>query len=81
MSWPWWYLSFADESGWLGGCYVEAPIAKMAHLSALTQGCNPGGEVAILGPLLAEQMINVPAEFRNRLLTREEIDAQCGDHR
>lgn len=74
MPWPWWYLSFADESGWLGGCYVEAPVAELAHTVALTQDCNPGGEVAIIGPLLEEHMANVPAESRNRLLTREEID-------
>ena len=70
----WWYLSFADDS-WLGGCYVKASNEGMAVMEAHRLGCNPGGEVAIIGPLSDEQMDeNTPPGDRNRLLTAVDLD-------
>lgn len=68
------YLSFADgdeEEGhqWLGGCYVKANSLHMAITQSRLHGCNPGGEVGVMGPF-PEEFVN-PSYF-NRLLTSEE---------
>jgi hypothetical protein len=44
------WLSFADESGNLGGCFVRANSPLEAVERAHELGINPGGEVMILGP-------------------------------
>jgi hypothetical protein len=77
----WWYLSFVDPEvaatiptgqetpggrSWLGSCYVQAANGPQACAEAHRLGCNPGGEVAIWGPLDDGQ---VPSRSRNRLLT------------
>lgn len=40
-----WYLSFVDDSGFLGGCHAEGATFQEALESAHVHGCNPGGEV------------------------------------
>ena len=45
------YLSFATNEGWLGGCYARGWGEVDAVAEASTLGINPGGEVAIVGPL------------------------------
>ena len=67
---PVWYLSFVDETGWLGGCFVAAETEVGAVSEAWRRGCNPGGEVGIMGPLPPQ----VPAGWMNRILSREEIE-------
>ena len=80
----WWYLSFADEHGFRGGCFVEAlseelppnltpPDPKhlplvLAILRANRLGISPGGEVRGL-PVLEGAL--PPEEYRNRLLDKE----------
>lgn len=65
------YLSFADN-GWLGGCYVLASDLGSAVGAAHIHGCNPGGEVAGMGPIPAEM---VKSEYLNRLLhTKDELE-------
>lgn len=83
-TWLWW-LSFVDTArsaprdqqvpgggGFLGVAIVEAPDPVSAAGEAWRQGCNPGGEVGILGPIPLDVY---PPETRNRLLTQEEADA------
>ena len=77
----WWYLSFCDtklpkRSQFLGGAYVDAPDFPCAVIGrAWELGCNPGGEVEIVGPLPDELMDEaVPESDRRRLLTRKEIN-------
>jgi hypothetical protein len=41
----WHYLSFADERGFLGVCWVKARGIIDATRIADAHGCNPGGEV------------------------------------
>jgi hypothetical protein len=41
----WHYLSFADERGFLGVCWVEARGFLDACRIAHAHGCNPGGSV------------------------------------
>ena len=63
------YLSFAEEDGFLGGAFVYAsgPVSAVERTHEL--GINPGGEVAIWGP------VPPPVdEALDRLLTKEEIE-------
>jgi hypothetical protein len=65
----WLWLSFADETGFLGASIVEGGGIMEATMRARLLGCNPGGEV------LGEPLTNLPPEeYRERLLSREEID-------
>ena len=67
----WWYISFVDETGFLGACFVEATNQPMACVEARRRGCNPGGQAAIWGPL---DEADAPDDHRNRLLSREEVE-------
>jgi hypothetical protein len=83
----WWYLSFCDPDlapppeeqtpggpSWLGACYIEADDLPSAITASHLRGCNPGGEVELIGPFTAEQMDeNVPEDQRNRLLGRDDL--------
>lgn len=84
----WWLLSFTDPDltppveqqrpggpSWLGGCYVQGSNIVTACLEAHRQGCNPGGQVAAIGPLPVEEFEeNVPPSMRNRLLSQSEVE-------
>ena len=67
-----WYLSYASETDFLGGCYLLAfgPVSAVMRVQA--EGFNPGGEV---------MMAQVPKDkyplhkYWNRLLTRDEVQA------
>jgi len=67
-----WYLSYASETDFLGGCYLLAFGPVSAVMRVQVEGFNPGGEV---------MMVQVPKDkyplhkYWNRLLTREEIQA------
>lgn len=93
ISTPWWYLSFTDPEiaatipeherrpggpSWLGGCYVQGADEAAAVTASHMLGCNPGGEVGIMGPITADMSsafdANVPPENRNRLLVESEIN-------
>lgn len=76
---PWWWLSFVQpdprhfQEHFLGVAIVQAATIYGAVPEAHTRGCNPGGEVQIreLPPSVIEK---VPDSFRNRLLSREDLD-------
>lgn len=78
---PWWWLSFADPElpkglQFLGACLVQAEDERGAITEAWLRHLNPGGEVAIVGPL-AGLPPGVSDEYANILLTRvqcEEMD-------
>lgn len=65
-----WHLSFADDTGWLGGALVEAATMPVAVARCWELGCNPGGEVLALG----FRARSVPDGYANRLLSRAEVD-------
>lgn len=67
----WWYLSFASETGFLGGLYLEAQGPMGAIQRAHEIGQNPGGEVRVLGPMPGLELC--PKQYLGRLLTEEEI--------
>lgn len=65
----WWYLSFATDDGFRGGCFLEAQGEGLAILRSHELGINPGGQVLII-----EAGDHLPPEdMRNRLLTRSEV--------
>lgn len=73
-----WWLSFADEDDghWLGGCYIEAEGPGLALWYSRQLGINPGGEVAIVGPV-SREAFNAHASTGaqlGRLLQMEDLD-------
>jgi hypothetical protein len=67
-----WYLSFADETGFLGACIVPAEDMIGAVTMAHVLGCNPGGEVAGAPVPADAPMDHWP---RGEVLSRERIAA------
>ena len=68
----WFWLSFADPDKCLGLLVIQAASFPMAVLAANLARLHPGGEV--LGVEIPEEnMPLIPEEFRNRLLTPEEV--------
>lgn len=71
---PWFYLSFATDDEFLGGLYVEGADGEHALVTASILGLNPGGEVAMCGPLSITDMdANVLPTDRYRLLTKAQL--------
>lgn len=80
----WFYLSFANDRGWLGGAYVPGNTAAEALISAWANDCNPGDdEVRFAGPFTAARLaaMGVPPEDRCRLLSLEELTQWAPDRR
>jgi hypothetical protein len=73
----WWYLSFGDESGFLGGCIVPGENIAVAAQVAHGRGCNPGGEVLGM-PLPPGELDKVPEEARGMLLNEAMIEEFFG---
>lgn len=74
-----WWLSFVDNDRpegdrFIGACIVEADGPVSAVREAHARGCNPGGEVSIMGPMPLDNAGPWTEETRNRVLTRAEID-------
>lgn len=72
------YMSFADsdgDEGFLGGIIMETHGITLAMIETHALGINPGGEMASWE--LPEDMQPGP-EYRNRLLTRDEIESALG---
>jgi hypothetical protein len=67
------YLSFCDDSGFLGACVVQAFDMFSAVTAAHLHGCNPGGEV--MGVPCQEP----PPNWKlNTLYSRAEMEALDG---
>ena len=67
----WWWLSFADETGFRGVVITHAANFMAAHLAVTMLGLNPGGEVRGF-PYPAGE-VPEPGDV-GRLLTREDMD-------
>lgn len=67
------WLSFVDpgRGNFLGGCMVEAVGRIDAVRRSHQLGVNPGGEVAIIGPVPVDKM---PAEYADRLLSAADVE-------
>jgi hypothetical protein len=68
---PKFYLSFADDTGSLGGTIVEAENNMSAVREATRLGINPGGEAAIIR--VPEPYPPHLLGYLNRLVSREEL--------
>jgi hypothetical protein len=68
----WHYLSFADDTGFLGGVIVRSYGFLTAIQRATDLGINPGGEV-MSTPIPRKDLWRVPADLRNRLLSEDEV--------
>ena len=75
---PYFWLSFVDEdavpgTAFLGACFVQAATGVGAVDRAHELGINPGGQVAMAGPVRAEDMSAAYREkWCERLLDKEE---------
>lgn len=67
------YLSFADDNKFRGAVYLYAHNSTHAVERSWKMGCNPGGEVMILGPIRPDQIPN--GVLFSTLLSREDMDA------
>lgn len=73
----WWYLSYAGPEGWRGGTIVQAHGFVGACDYARRHGITPGPDTETQGhPVPPEQ--EPPEPFRNRLLTRPELQSFWG---
>jgi len=68
----WHYLSFADETSFLGGVIVRSYGFLTAIQRATDLGINPGGEV-MCTPIPRKDLWRVPPDLRNRLLSEDEV--------
>lgn len=74
-----WWLSFADDSGFLGACIVYGDDAIDAVRMSHDAKCNPGGEVLILRLGDFATTTDMLGEFEmNRLYSLREIEARGG---
>lgn len=72
----WWWLSFADTSGFLGGVLIKASGFATAIQMTHKLGINPGGEVK------GVPMETIPHEHEqhaNKLLSRNDIATVFGE--
>lgn len=66
----WYYLSFADETGFLGACIVNALGYADAMRQSHIAGCNPGGEVSTVK---IPDDAPLKDEWKNRLLSFQDM--------
>lgn len=66
------YLSFAGEDGFHGGCFVLGRGILSATKRATELGINPGGEVMCWGPIEKPEGRDMPMDV---LLSKEEVEA------
>jgi hypothetical protein len=76
----WHYLSFADDTGFLGGVIVRSYGFLTAIQRATDLGINPGGEV-MSTPIPRKDLWRVPADLRNRLLSGDEVQGRLEGRR
>lgn len=75
------YLSFADDTGWLGAIHVQADTFIEAVTKTHLLGINPGGEV--MGTEIPEEALKTPEGQRilqvlDQFLTREAMEKLFG---
>jgi hypothetical protein len=71
------YISFADDDAFLGGCFVEGLDEKTAFFEACLAGINPGGAALIIGPMPRSA---VKESHIGRLITdKDEIEDAAND--
>jgi hypothetical protein len=69
----WFYFSFADDDGFLGGLYIDGVDLEHALRRSHELGQNPGGEVKTLEITTKDVELNVPAGDRRHLLSLADL--------
>lgn len=69
----WFYLSFADDSGFRGAVIVEARGITSALLRCNVLGVNPHGQV--MGLAIGEWPSHLSTEIRERVLSKDELNS------
>lgn len=69
----WYWLSFADDTGFLGVAITYANSFDEALRATRRKGINPGGSVQ--GVVMDDTIVqaHIPEAMRERLLTKEEV--------
>ena len=73
----WHYCSFAGEEGFRGAVVLQAHGIIECAIRARSLGANPGGE--LLAVPIEDESILPPEQFRNRLLSKEEVQSIWSD--
>jgi hypothetical protein len=71
-----WFLSFAGTEGWRGAAIVQGRGFTEAYLRSRDLGICPGGEVR--GIPIVETVPPPPPEYRNRLLSKDDLRGLAG---
>lgn len=77
----WWWLSFADDDGFLGAVLTQAKGFINAVQKTHDLGINPGGEVkAVQLPdnIAAHPKFATHEQYADQLLTKKDIDNKLG---
>jgi hypothetical protein len=69
----WFYFSFADDDGFLGGLYIDGVDLEHALSRSHEIRANPGGEIMTFELSEEDLEANVPPEDWRRLLTFDEL--------
>jgi hypothetical protein len=72
QSLQWFYVSFADESGFKGAVIVEARGITSAVLRCNVLGVNPHGQA--MGLAIGDWPSHLSIDIRDRLLTKDELN-------
>jgi len=76
-SWPWFYLSFADDERFNGACVLQAPdelaVTPRAHLL----GIAGRGEVLII-QMTDKMLATIPEDLRNVKLDEKTVRGRLG---
>ena len=68
-----WWLSFADDTGFLAACIVPGDSMIDAVRTAWASGCNPGGEA--MGLEIEQAHVDkIDPKWIGRALTRKETE-------
>ena len=74
----WWYLSYANETSFIGAVYIQAHGPTEAAYLSRRRNISPGGELYIC-PVPSDAKLPEP-HYLNRLLTKQEVqDANPGE--
>lgn len=76
----WMYFSFSkdkEDGGFQGAIIIKTKGIVHARMWMARQGINPKGEM--LGAPYPESRMIPSEEYRNRLLTKKELELACGE--
>lgn len=73
MTTSWWYMSFANDDRFLGGCFISGETFADAITRTHLLEINPGGEI-LATEIAMDAAGEIPEHWRERLLSRAELE-------